>query len=170
MPRLYLVRHAKAVDRDDWRGPDHKRPLSRKGERRAAELARAFGGAPLALYASPALRCQQTLAPLAQQLDVEIRVDVRLHQADAEAQTGADLARCLASFCAAVARAGQAAIACSHGDAIPAFLEGLGVHSPECRTGSAWELELGADGQVRRAVYYDRGAEPVRAWDNPQRA
>jgi hypothetical protein len=66
MPRVLLVRHGSAGEREDWDGPDDERPLDRRGREQAARLAAVlplFG--PTRLLTAPPVRCRQTLAPLA---------------------------------------------------------------------------------------------------------
>ncbi|CAG7623163.1 SixA phosphatase family protein [Rhodococcus opacus] len=61
-----LVRHAHAGKKQRWRGPDADRPLSTLGHRQARGLVAALSGIEVrALRSSPALRCRQTLMPLA---------------------------------------------------------------------------------------------------------
>ena len=69
---VYLIRHAQAGDRGH--GPrDKYRPLSDKGQRRAAELATMLGDAPISrIVSSPATRCTQTVQPLADALGLEV--------------------------------------------------------------------------------------------------
>jgi 8-oxo-dGTP diphosphatase len=63
---IELVAHMDAGDRRLWTGNHDVRPLSELGRLQAARVAVALARAPLdALYSSPALRCRQTLEPLA---------------------------------------------------------------------------------------------------------
>ncbi|MBX5476646.1 MAG: histidine phosphatase family protein [Clostridia bacterium] len=70
MVTLYLVRHAHA----DW-APDEDRPLSARGEadaRRVADLLEPF---PIeAVYASPARRARDTVAPLAERRGLTVEL------------------------------------------------------------------------------------------------
>jgi len=61
-----LVRHAKAGDRTAWAGDDRKRPLDERGRNQAEELVSRL--APFrvdAIFSSPAVRCIETVEPLA---------------------------------------------------------------------------------------------------------
>ena len=74
-----LLRHASAGDRDDWDGPDHLRPLDKRGRRQAAdlvELLRPFG--LRRVVSSPYIRCVDTVVPLAAALGVPVEEDDRL--------------------------------------------------------------------------------------------
>jgi 8-oxo-dGTP pyrophosphatase MutT (NUDIX family)/phosphohistidine phosphatase SixA len=62
----YLVRHAKAGSRADWEGRDELRPLSTSGRRQAKAIVRAFDGRSVGrILSSPAVRCVETVRPLA---------------------------------------------------------------------------------------------------------
>ena len=63
---MILVRHASAGDRDAWADHDHVRPLDAKGRRQAEELVGLLAAFPVdEILTSPALRCVQTIQPLA---------------------------------------------------------------------------------------------------------
>jgi len=64
--RVVLVRHADAGRRSDFHGPDLARPLSDRGLRQAEALVALLPAfAPTRLISAPALRCAQTIEPLA---------------------------------------------------------------------------------------------------------
>lgn len=76
---LLLIRHASAGDRDDWHGEDRARPLDDRGSGQAVELVDLLK--PFALtrvLSSPAVRCIQTVEPLARRrgLHVETREEL----------------------------------------------------------------------------------------------
>src|SRR5687767_4306918 len=76
---LYLVRHAHAGRRRGWDGPDDQRPLSSKGEKEALGLADRLESKGIThLVSSPAVRCVQSLEPLAERLGLPIAVDHRI--------------------------------------------------------------------------------------------
>jgi phosphohistidine phosphatase SixA len=73
--RLILVRHAKAAPGD----PDALRPLTGKGRKAAAELARELRAAhPDAVISSPLLRAVETATPIAKKAGLEVEIDARL--------------------------------------------------------------------------------------------
>jgi len=135
---LLLVRHAVALARRKWEGEDEERPLNRRGNRQAEALAARLGAYPAErVLSSPALRCVETVAPLATALGLRVEPDDAL----AEGSTGAalHLVRRLQ---------GRTAVLCSHGDVIPRVLEALVVHDgidlgerPEWPKGSTWVVE-----------------------------
>lgn len=147
---LFLVRHAAAGSRSDWKKDDRLRPLSSRGEKQALGLARTLATHPIdRILTSPYVRCRQTLEPLADKLGIEI--EERDELAEGEGFKGArDLCRELA---------GTNSILCSHGDVIPALLDWMARHGMalksafECKKGSTWEIEVRA-GEFRRARYW----------------
>lgn len=69
---LILLRHAKAIERSDWAGEDTDRPLSSVGERQAKRLLTNF--LPFAveeIHSSSAVRCYETITPMARGLGVD---------------------------------------------------------------------------------------------------
>jgi exopolyphosphatase/guanosine-5'-triphosphate,3'-diphosphate pyrophosphatase len=77
--KIYLVRHAKAETRKEWRGDAQLRPLGAEGRAQAQALARHLEGVALArIVTSPTLCCQQTVEPLTLASDVPVDVDERL--------------------------------------------------------------------------------------------
>jgi phosphohistidine phosphatase SixA len=136
---VLLVRHAVALARRKWHGPDDDRPLAPRGVRQAEPLPEVLAGYEIhRILSSPAVRCVETVRPLAKarRLDVEETPDL------AEGQT--HLALALARACASTP-----AILCSHGDVIPWVLERLATRDgvdlgpePKCAKGSTWALEF----------------------------
>jgi phosphohistidine phosphatase SixA len=62
----YLSRHAHAGDKRAWTGPDLARPLSEAGRREAHGLLTQLRDDPIGrILSSPAVRCLQTVKPLA---------------------------------------------------------------------------------------------------------
>ena len=147
---LFLVRHAAAGSRSDWKKDDRLRPLSSRGEKQALALTRTLAIHPLdRILTSPYVRCRQTVEPLGEKLGIDL--EERDELAEGEGFKGArDLCRELA---------GTNSILCSHGDVIPALLDwmarhGMALKSPfECKKGSTWEIEVRA-GEFRRGRYW----------------
>jgi 8-oxo-dGTP pyrophosphatase MutT (NUDIX family)/phosphohistidine phosphatase SixA len=134
---LYLVRHAKAGDRERWTDDDTLRPLTSKGRLQAEGLVTVFlDRAVDRVLSSPSVRCVQTLRPLAlaRRLPVE-ETDLLAEGARLGAAMG--LLRGLAG----------AVVLCGHGDLIPAVVEHLAERgmtmndTPVWKKGSVWSLE-----------------------------
>jgi 8-oxo-dGTP diphosphatase len=63
---LLLIRHASAGDRDLWTGDDRIRPLDERGRKQADGLVELAADYELErILSSPAVRCVQTVEPLA---------------------------------------------------------------------------------------------------------
>ena len=126
--RLFVVRHVKAGDRSRWQGDDEHRPASKSGRAQALALAdRLERESVSALFSSPALRCIQTLEPLADRLGLKVEVDERLAEDSA-----------LEAVLAVVERAPDRAVLCSHGDVIPELIEALARRGTEVTTARDW--------------------------------
>lgn len=145
---VYLVRHAKAGSREQWRADDDLRPLTTKGWRQAEGIAAAFADRPLAsILSSPAVRCVQTVEPLARSLGLAIE-QVEWLAVDAAVPTAREKIRGLPG----------PAVLSTHGELIPGVLErfaeaGAPVEGPFVwKKGSTWVLERG-DGFPSRARY-----------------
>ena len=153
---LYLVRHAHAGTRAGWSGADDfERPLSDKGRGQARYLAKHVGDRPIRkLWSSPAVRCIETLEPLAATLGVEVRSAPELTE-------GADPDEAV-SFLLAHAR--HDAAFCSHGDLIPKVIRRLtaaGMRTSDANIatkGSWWALEV-EDGRVTSGTYFAHGSD-----------
>jgi 8-oxo-(d)GTP phosphatase len=145
----YLVRHAKAGDRNAWSGDDLDRPLSKSGRRQAEALVRLLSGRPIErILSSPAVRCQQTVRPIADERGLPIERRDELFE-------GAPLAGLVAFIDDAWS---VPTITCAHGDLIPAAVEqyerrGARIGADRgWKKGSVWVLEREA-GLIVRATY-----------------
>ncbi|MGA9597244.1 MAG: NUDIX hydrolase, partial [Acidimicrobiia bacterium] len=79
--RIYLVRHGNAGVRSKWQGPDKKRPLTEKGRQQSLGVAEILARHPITeMWASPALRCRETIAPAAETLELEVGVSKALKE------------------------------------------------------------------------------------------
>ncbi|OAI56126.1 hypothetical protein AYO48_01550 [Gaiella sp. SCGC AG-212-M14] len=103
---LLLIRHASAGDRDDWVGDDLPRPLDARGRGQASRLAELLGDYEIArVLSSPALRCVQTVEPLARSRGLDIEVHEELGE-EQQGEAGAELVR---------VHIGEHAALCVHG-------------------------------------------------------
>ena len=145
---IFLVRHAKAGQRNDSVGDDMQRPLSKAGWIQAHAIVAPLleAGAARILLASPYVRCMQTLEPLAAALDLTVVADDRL----AEAQS-------LSAMLEMIADQPDGAVLCSHGDMIPdtmAALQRRGcefIGEPNWKKASVWVIERDASGNATTA-------------------
>jgi phosphohistidine phosphatase SixA len=145
---LYLVRHAHAGDKRIWGGPDLLRPLSDPGRREAHGLLTQLRDYQITrILSSPAVRCLQTVEPLAE------RRGLPVEHADALAadRDPAGLVALLLDLAA------SETVLCSHGELIGEALTRLiGQDVPGGRLvwpkGSTWALQV-QDGQVQYRDY-----------------
>jgi 8-oxo-dGTP diphosphatase len=143
---VLLLRHARAGERKRWTGPDELRPLSRAGERQARRIVSLLEDRTLKrLLSSPAVRCVQTLQPLADARGMQIEpVDALAEGAPAS----------VAETLAIAAASDGPSVLCVHGDVQELLIEELlerGVELLSEQTGfdkgAAWELNV-RDGEI----------------------
>jgi len=150
--RLHLVRHARALSRSGHEGPDRERALSSRGHRQAELLADlGLFDRVVRVISSPAVRCIDTVAPVAARLDLQVKIDERLFEGNP--------GTAVFDIAAAADEAGEL-ILCSHGDLIPdalhlvqlrgALLDGPGMVAK----GSTWSLHFDGE-RVTTATYTD---------------
>lgn len=136
---LLLVRHADAGDRAAWTGDDLARPLSAKGRQQSEALASLHAERHLdVILSSPARRCIDTVAPMAEARGLP----VEHAEALAEGAAFEELDRLLTRF------ATQHALLCSHADVIGAALTALWRRGhlparPNPRKVATWVVEGG---------------------------
>jgi 8-oxo-dGTP diphosphatase len=167
----YLLRHAKAGNRSAWPGDDGQRPLSKAGRRQARGLVRWFADRPIdRILSSPAVRCVESVQPLAERRGVEVELREELAE-------GADLSGLLGLL---DDLASAHAVLCAHGDLIPALVEeaersGAAIDpAGRSKKGSIWIMERDAGVFVRARYVPPPEAEPTaparrRAWRQERR-
>ena len=145
---IYLLRHAHAGNKKRWSGPDDRRPLSVTGRREAAGLVTLLHDRPIAtILSSPALRCEQTVRPLAERRGLPVGLDGRL-DVDAGLDDAAKLLR---------PDLGDVLL-CSHGELIGqliGLLQERGApidQDARWPKGSTWLLRFSGD-RVAEATY-----------------
>jgi 8-oxo-dGTP diphosphatase len=141
---LYLVRHAHAGTRGRHEGPDIDRPLSDKGHKQAKAIAIDLRDAAIdRVLSSRAVRCQETVEPLARKRGLDVEVHPALTEGTSAPAT--------TSLLWQLAADGIDAVLSSHGDVIPAALAAL--HIDGVAVDDPWALP--------KATYYvlevDRG-------------
>lgn len=156
---ILLVRHGSAGDPYRWSGDDAERPLDAGGRDQADRLPDAVGpvlsGRPLAaIRSSRAIRCLQTVGPLAARHGLAVDDDPALFEGGSSTTT--KLVRRLA---ADQSVDGRVVVLCSHSDVIPDVVrdvvsDGAGLSGGRgCAYASVWELTV-ADGVVTHAHYH----------------
>lgn len=168
--RIELIPHMDAGDRTVWTGDQDERPLSDLGRRQAKRLTDSLATARVdALFSSPALRCRETLQPLADQLGLPIELLPELAETHGfQPPPGWDTpfwshfhrpvggayaaGRARSALCQIAALVPESrAIACSHGDIVPALITYLiGAYAlppvePLARRGGWYTIELAGE-------------------------
>lgn len=145
---LIVVRHG---HRDTEAGREKDNGLSEKGKEQAKAVGRLFRlrypkAHPL-LLASPKVRCIQTLIPLGDKVDVEVKV---LDLLDEQSESESAFKRRLDKFYRWwKQRAPETTVVCSHGDWIPVFTEHVLGAPIDLKKGGWLELESDEEGRVR---------------------
>jgi phosphohistidine phosphatase SixA len=144
-----VVRHAKAGDRDGWKGDDQLRPLTRAGWQQAEALAQSLKDEPIdKVLSSPYVRCVQTVEPMAKQRRLPVDETNELQ----EGAGGDSVLRLVKRH------SGKQVVLCTHGDIVEELLErliALGlVQRARANTekGSIWVLQE-AGGTITGARY-----------------
>jgi 8-oxo-dGTP diphosphatase len=128
---VYLVRHAVAVGRSEWDRDDRLRPLTKKGERQSqalVDLVTAGDADVRRVLSSPALRCRDTVAPLASKLGLPVDEAAALAEGSKPKEAVALVHE--------VAANPFDTVLCAHGDLVPEVVRRLG------REGMAWDGDL----------------------------
>jgi 8-oxo-(d)GTP phosphatase len=164
---VLLVRHAKAGSRSRWKGEDGQRPLDSSGRAQAEGLRHAlrwFG--PTAIRSAEPVRCLQTVAPLAEDLGLQVGLEPALSEEAYEKDPVAAQERV-----AAAAAVGGVTVLVSQGGVIPGLIGTLaerdgvtlgrraGTKIP-ARKASAWALSF-VDSRLAAADYHPDLARAV---------
>lgn len=148
--RILLVRHAHAGVRGTWPGDDLDRELSERGRREARDVLTRWAGEPIAaVHSSRAVRCMETVRPLADKLGLVVQESPQLLE-------GAVPAAALSWL---ESLPGEVVVACSHGDVIGGVVQRLVERGTrldgdlDWPKGCTWELEVD-DGLVVRGTLH----------------
>jgi phosphohistidine phosphatase SixA/8-oxo-dGTP pyrophosphatase MutT (NUDIX family) len=118
---LVMLRHAKAVRRDDWMGDDGDRPLDIVGQRQSKRLLLNFLPYDIKeVHTSDAIRCLETVGPLVRSLGIKLAVTEDLSEYGYLRDK--DLAH---EYIQALVDNNIAALICSHNPVIPKLVKKL---------------------------------------------
>jgi 8-oxo-dGTP diphosphatase len=147
---IYLVRHAKAGERNAWLDHDELRPLSGRGHMQARGLIDVLADARFErVVSSWYVRCLESVVPIA-----SVRRQA-IEPADALAE-GASLDEALSLV---RKHAGHGAVMSTHGDIMAMLLEYFAARgvdigpNPQWPKGCTWVLDTDATNEVRAAHY-----------------
>lgn len=146
---LVIVRHAQAVARSRYRGPDDRlRPLDRVGERRARQLSPILAAYQITrVVTSPSVRCTATVGPYAASAKVVFRTRHGLSEEGYERQPGK-----LAKHLRRLLERGEPAALCTHGPLVPEIIARLQRHVPRDIPGRGHTLRVLEQAQEARMV------------------
>jgi len=140
MTSVYVVRHAKAKKRAKWTEPDHLRPLAKPGFAQAAALPAHYRPEKFSrLFASPYVRCVQTLEPLVEATGLPLETADAL----AEGASGGEALELVLSLAA-----DGPAVCCTHADVLFDVVDalaaaGVPLEGPlELEVAGTWILEV----------------------------
>jgi 8-oxo-(d)GTP phosphatase len=145
---LVILRHAKALSRSDWSGPDHDRPLDDRGQREAKELVAlldAYGAQRL--VSSSAARCMKSLRPFAKVKGTEVEAQTALTEEDGVPHPK-PVAKLLRKLAAETAESGIPAVVCGHRPVLPTMLTALGIEPRSMPPATALIAHLGPGAEV----------------------
>ncbi|MEN9324433.1 MAG: hypothetical protein RL414_187 [Actinomycetota bacterium] len=116
---LILLRHAKAISRDEWQGGDEDRPLATTGVLQANRMLSVYQVFGIdEIFSSDAIRCYDTVNPMAKALGLNIKLKKSLSERIFEQ----DKSRALGKFKEIITEKSQVLV-CSHNPILPRVLE-----------------------------------------------
>ena len=143
---IIALRHGKAVPHEDWDGADAERPLQPRGQRQAESVARAIAAfRPRKLVSSTAVRCSETIAPLAERTGLRVSRTDAISQ-DAYRPDGGEVETVVRKR---LERA-TTAVLCSHGPVLPQIVTAVAIAT-----------NTPADALLRRAALLGTGEYAV---------
>jgi len=118
---LVLLRHAKALKRDEWDGEDSDRPLDNLGQLQAKRLLPQFYPYSISeIHSSDAYRCMQTVEDLTRALDLNTIIGLDLSEDMYSKDKEAAL-----DYVSTLMQEGNRAVICSHNPILPKVLKKL---------------------------------------------
>ena len=118
---LILLRHAKAVTRDEWQGEDDDRPLDSYGQNQAKRLLAMYQVFNLEqIHSSDAVRCYDTVVAIAKGLSIKLEVTGKLSESTfkKDKEKAFDYAKELI-------KSNESVLLCSHNPILPKMLNKL---------------------------------------------
>ena len=118
---LILLRHAKAVTRDEWQGEDDDRPLDSYGQNQAKRLLAMYQVFNLEqIHSSDAVRCYDTVVAIAKGLGIKLEVTGKLSESTfkKDKEKAFDYAKDLMKL-------NESVLLCSHNPILPKMLNKL---------------------------------------------
>jgi 8-oxo-dGTP diphosphatase len=118
---LVLLRHAKAVTRDEWQGEDDDRPLDSYGQNQAKRLLAMYQVFNLEqIHSSDAVRCYDTVVAIAKGLSIKLEVTGKL----SESTFKKDKEKAF-DYANELIKSNESVLLCSHNPILPKMLNKL---------------------------------------------
>jgi 8-oxo-dGTP diphosphatase len=141
---VVVLRHGKATSPSDWRGEDASRPLAERGLTQSHGIVRTIAAwKPKSFISSTAVRCIETITPVATALKKSIKITNKISQ-DAFESGKADVR----SVVGGIVRKRKSTVVCSHGPVSPAVIRELAL-----ATGTPWTSALEEAGLLNTASF-----------------
>jgi 8-oxo-dGTP diphosphatase len=116
-----LLRHAKAITRDEWQGDDDDRPLDALGQNQSKRLLSIYQVFNLQqIHTSDAVRCYDTVDPIAKGLGMKLEVTGKL----SESSYKKDKEKAI-DYAKELIKDDQRILLCSHNPILPKLLNKL---------------------------------------------
>lgn len=146
---LILLRHAKALAREEWQGDDEDRPLDILGQDQARRMLSIYQVYDLVeIHTSDAVRCYDTVIQMARSLNIEPVISTHLSEYTFK-KNKEKAKNYVKELAQRVSNEKIPTLLCSHNPVLPAMLDKLisksKVKDPDNRLkpGQAWVLHLG---------------------------
>jgi 8-oxo-dGTP diphosphatase len=157
--RIVIVRHGQAAAKKSWQRADAERPLVARGHRQAARLGKIIGAPkPTRVISSPALRCIETVQPLADKYGLDVELSEQL------ATDAGDQAVALCRQLLSSPAPHSTVMVCTHrevlNDLLPQLAKEFGGklgHRPPGAKGGAWILRF-RGGTLQKVEYHPPAA------------
>ena len=157
---LIMLRHAKALAREEWQGEDEDRPLQQLGQqqaRRALSIYQVYGLTQI--HTSDAVRCHDTVDQMAKALDIPLTITNKVSEYTwkKNKEKAIDYAKDLI-------KVNEPVILCSHNPVLPRMMEKLtkkidfDYPSNKLEPGEAWVLHH----DKKDVMQIDRLEAPVK--------
>jgi len=122
---LIMLRHAKALAREEWQGEDEDRPLDQLGQQQAKRMLSIYQAFGLkSIHTSDAVRCYDTVLAMSRALEIEptITKEISEYTFKKDKERALDYVRDVATE---VGKSGIPTLLCSHNPVLPRMLEKL---------------------------------------------
>lgn len=141
---VVVLRHGKATSPSDWRGDDATRPLTERGLTQSHGIVRTIASwKPKRFISSTAVRCVETITPVATALKKTIKITNKISQDAFESGKGD-----VRSVVGEIVRKRKSTVVCSHGPVSPAVIREIAL-----ATGTPWTSALEEAGLLNTASF-----------------